>query len=71
MSFADNLVMTAAQLVDKRAIQAGERQHSLASRLTIMVFGACFGTVLLACGIAYLAMERTLYHAEDQVLRRS
>lgn len=70
MSFADNLMMTAAQSVDKHAIQAGERQHSLASRLTIMVFGACFGTVLLACGIAYLAMERTLYHAEDQVLRQ-
>jgi two-component system heavy metal sensor histidine kinase CusS len=70
MSFADNLTVTATQPVDQGSRQVGERQHSLASRLTIMVFGACFGTVLLACGIAYLAMERTLYHAEDQVLRQ-
>lgn len=70
MSFAEDVAVSRLVLSGNAVHCEEERRHSLANRLTIMVFGACFGTVLLACGIAYLAMERTLYHAEDQVLRQ-
>ncbi len=70
MSFADELAVPPPLPNATTIPRQIEQRHSLANRLTIMVFGACFGTVLLACGIAYLAMERTLYHAEDQVLRQ-
>lgn len=71
MSFADHSTLTTATPSPAKALKARqERGHSLAHRLTLMVFGACFGTVLLVCATAYLAMERTLYHAEDQVLKQ-
>ena len=69
MSSADgSLPATALEPARGKAAMPPRRPRSLARRLSIMVFLASFGTVLAACVISYVAMESTLYHAEDQVL---